>query len=81
MWFPRKAPTTLLAPLLLPLVATADITVDGVLDEPEWREARSFDAFVTTEDLANLQDGRTTQRELQRVAEDRFRRAARKSCR
>ncbi|MCZ6831309.1 MAG: DUF5916 domain-containing protein [Gammaproteobacteria bacterium] len=29
----------------------AGITLDGILDEPEWRQARSFDAFVTTEPL------------------------------
>ena len=29
--------------------APAAITIDGVLDEPEWRQARVFDEFVTTE--------------------------------
>lgn len=31
--------------------AWADITIDGVLDEPEWSEARVFSQFVTTEPL------------------------------
>lgn len=34
------------------LPSSAAITVDGVLDEPEWREARVFDQFVTTEPLS-----------------------------
>lgn len=29
------------------------ITIDGVLDEPEWRDARVFDQFVTTEPLTS----------------------------
>jgi len=46
-----KAVTTALSLIILPLGAAAAISVDGVLDEPEWRQARSFDSFVTTEPL------------------------------
>ena len=31
--------------------ASAEITLDGILNEPEWAEARVFDQFVTTEPL------------------------------
>ena len=31
--------------------ASAEITVDGILDEPEWAEARVFNQFVTTQPL------------------------------
>jgi len=33
--------------------ARAEITIDGVLDEPEWRGAQVFDQFVTTEPLTS----------------------------
>ncbi len=31
----------------------AEIAIDGVLDEPEWRDAQVFDQFVTTEPLTS----------------------------
>jgi hypothetical protein len=36
---------------LAPVFAVAQITVDGVLDEPEWNRAQVFDRFYTTEPL------------------------------
>ena len=44
---------TLVATLLVlsPVVGYTRITIDGVLDEPEWRSARLFDTFYTTEPL------------------------------
>ena len=41
-----------LALLLTPQVH-AQITIDGVLDEPEWRDALVFEQFVTTEPLTS----------------------------
>jgi hypothetical protein len=37
--------------LLLPLASQAAITVDGILDEPEWDSAQVFSNFVVTEPL------------------------------
>ncbi|MGI9286378.1 MAG: DUF5916 domain-containing protein [Pseudomonadales bacterium] len=34
-----------------PCIGIAAIVVDGVLDEPEWQQARVFDQFVSTEPL------------------------------
>lgn len=34
--------------LLLPLAASAAITTDGHLDEPEWQQAQHFSAITTT---------------------------------
>jgi hypothetical protein len=48
-WF--KVAVTVSILHALPLQAEAGIVLDGVLDEPEWRQAKSFDAFVTTEPL------------------------------
>ena len=33
------------------VVSRAEITIDGVLDEPEWNQAQVFDRFVSTEPL------------------------------
>jgi hypothetical protein len=51
MWLSYTIMALTLVLILLPPGVAAGIVVDGVLDEPEWQEARSFDAFVTTEPL------------------------------
>lgn len=37
----------------VPNTGIAAIVVDGILDEPEWQQARVFDSFVTTEPLTS----------------------------
>lgn len=48
---PRSRCLTLSCLLQVSFSTHADIRIDGVLDEPEWQQARVFDAFVTTEPL------------------------------
>ncbi|MGI9294403.1 MAG: DUF5916 domain-containing protein, partial [Pseudomonadales bacterium] len=51
----RRLLVVLLAGFLMgvPSTGITAIVVDGVLDEPEWQQARVFDGFVTTEPLTS----------------------------
>jgi hypothetical protein len=45
-----QTPVFVLA-MITAAVSRAEITIDGVLDEPEWQQAQVFDQFVSTEPL------------------------------
>lgn len=47
----RTCKSVFAAALIAPIPGFAAITIDGIIDEPEWQQAQVFDQFVLTEPL------------------------------